>query len=355
MLVGLPFDLIITRENINTGEKEEKYLPLITFASELTLDALEELKPFSFHKKESVIIAHSKVSVFREYHFGGKVIRAFSSPPRWEDPGEMKLVIREVLNWFEKNSGNFDIPGKMERVKQDFDRIKSVVKGKLKSFDFYWRGFLFRELKHHLKMDDLDLFFKFHSGFSFINLKKLLPNSIIRELIKARWPQFLEINEEEVKVLYIKNKPFVKCEYPFFEKVDEQELILPTGERAGVILGGREFLEWEHAVYEFNRWKKKDLFERKLKDLKKPGYMDDLIDIPFPQPLEGGRGKDNTPIEFYVVPKVEGEEVFLIHYFEKENAQTYFDAFRSQWEEYVRAYKKKKIENIFKQKGWKVK
>jgi hypothetical protein len=64
---------------------------------------------------------------------------------------------------------------------------------------------------------------------------------------------------------------------------------------------------------------------------------------------------DNTPFEFYVVPGIEGEEVFLVHFFEKDEAEAFFETHRSQWEEYVKNYKKKKLENIFKEKGWKVK
>lgn len=355
MLVGLPFDLIVTRDNVHTGDKEDVLIPLLTFASELTLEFLEQLKPFSFFKKESVIIANTKVSVFREFYFGGKAIRAFTSPPNWENADERKQVIQEVLAWYEKNKQRFDITLKMEKVKQDFEEIKTIFKGDLKSFDFYWRKFLFKELDEHLRMDDLDLFFKFNSGFALINLARLLPSQLIAELKQAGWPQLLEVNNDWLNILYIDGKPFIKCEYPFFEKVKEHELILATGEHAGVILGDREFASWEQAVVEFNRWKRLDVFEKKYKDWKKPGHMDDLIDIPFPQTLEGARGKDNTPLEYYVVPIVENDEVFLKHYLKEEEAREYFDSFRAQWEEHIRNYKKSKLENIFKQKGWKVK
>jgi HrpA-like RNA helicase len=355
MVVGLPFDLVITRDNSYTGEKEDILIPLITFSTELSLELLEQLQPFSFFKKEAVIIANSKVSVFREFYFGGKAIRSFTSPPNWENTGERKNVIQEVLTWFEKNKQRFEITQKMEKVKKEFEEMKSVVQENVKSFDFYWRSFLFRELDHNLRMDDLELFFKFNSGFSLVTLAKLLPQHIIKELKKAEWPKLIEVNGEWLNVLYIKGKVFIKCEYPFFEKVKEHELILATGDRAGVILGDREFDTWEQAIEEFNRWKRVDVFEKKYKDLKKPGNMDDMIDIPFPQVLEGTRGKDNTPLEYYVAPVVENGEAFLKYYFEEEEARVYFDSFRSQWEEHIRNYKKTKIENIFKQKGWKVK
>lgn len=355
MLVGLPFDLVIKRENINTGEKEEMFIPLITFASELTLDFLEKLKPFSYFKKEMVKIENSKVSVFREFYFGGKVIQAFTSPPNWKNEKEKKLVIPTIIKWYQKNIHKFDISKKMERVEKNFNEIKSIIKGQLKSFDFYWREFLSRELKTHLKMDDLDLFFKFHSEFSLINLKKLLPYPIIKKLKQAKWPYFLEANRKRLKIHYIKGRAFVRFDYPIFEKTMEQELILPTGERAAIILDDRKFLQWEHAVYEYNSWKRINIYEKKFKNIKKPGHMEDLIDVPFPQAFVGGRGKENTPFEYYIVPKVEGDEVFLVNFLEKENAQAFFDSISTQWEEYIRKYKKSKIEDIFKKKGWKVK
>jgi hypothetical protein len=355
MLVGLPFDLIVTRDNANTGDKEEILFPLITFASELSLELLDQLKPFSFFKKEVPIITNAKISVFREFYFGGKAIRTFTSPPNWENVAERKQVIQEVLDWYEKNKQRFDIPLKMAKVNHDFEEIKNVVTSHLKSFDFYWRKFFFKEVDEHLRIDDLELFFKFNSGFSSINLARLLPAQIIEELKQAGWPQHIEVNGELLDILYIEGKPFVKCEYPFFEKIRDDELILATGERAGVILGDREFSSWEEATADFNRWKRLDVFEKKYKNWKKPGHMDDLIDIPFPQTLDGARGKENTPLEYYVVPVVEAGEVFLKHYLSEEEAREYFDSFRPQWEEHIRTYKKSKLENIFKQKGWKVK
>ena len=354
LLVGLPFDLVITRENYDTGDKEELFIPLITFASELTIRFLEELKPFSYYKNETVKIAASKVAIFREYFFGGKLIMAVTSPPVRENPDEVKQVIPHVIKWYETHRDRFDLSKHREKVERDFNEIRPLVKQPLKSFDFYFKNFLVRELGANLKMDDLNLFFKFNSGFSVMHLKKLLPFSIIKELKRARWPQFLEIDGEPVEITYIKDKAFIKCDYSFFEKVKEQELMLPTGERAGVIFGDRKFYEWEHAVYEYNRWKKTDIFEKKYKDLKKPGHMYDLLKIPFPQPFEGGRGKDNTLLEFYIVPELKGNEVFLVHYFEKEDAEAYFESIQTEWAAFIQRYKKNQLEDIFKQKGWKV-
>ena len=49
------------------------------------------------------------------------------------------------------------------------------------------------------------------------------------------------------------------------------------------------------------------------------------------------------------------ETIYLIHFFDREKAENYFNSIRCQWQEALRRNKKKKIENIFKEKGWKVK
>jgi hypothetical protein len=83
--------------------------------------------------------------------------------------------------------------------------------------------------------------------------------------------------------------------------------------------------------------------------------MEDLMDLPFPQVFEAAKGKDNTPIEYYIVPSIENKEVYLVHFFEREEAVKFFESNLVQWEEYIKFYKKSKLEEIFKQKGWKVK
>jgi len=80
-----------------------------------------------------------------------------------------------------------------------------------------------------------------------------------------------------------------------------------------------------------------------------------LIDVLFPQAFISGQGKENVKFEFYAVPKIEGNEVYLIHFFSKENALKYFKSIEEDWKLFVRKYKQKHIEEIFKKKGWKVK
>ncbi|MCP4213966.1 MAG: hypothetical protein GY765_04875, partial [bacterium] len=468
MVAGIPFDLVITRENYDTGEKEDAFIPLITFASELTLELLEELKPFSYYKEERITIEKKVVAVFREHYFGGKLISAVSTSPRKQDMEEKKRVVAAVIEWFDHHGADFALAGKMKVLETQFNEASSVVKRKLKPFSTYWRDFLYRELMEHLDIDTLDLFFKFHSGFSIITLKNILPGGVIKELKQAYWPRKIALHDvppltrqdakddrgtkkppkqktsgkeppvekkekgagdldkkppemprreginkarhagtdkarQEAKdmprqvakeisqkvamdnsqqnttaplsventlplkgapvvteshyvgrVYYIRRKPFLKFSYSLLEKVKEQHLILPTGEIAGVLLDGRKYFRWQHVENEYNRWKKKNIFDKKYRDLKKDGYMDDLQEIPFPQTFEAGKGLDNKPFEFYTVPTIEQGKVFLVHYFHKEDAESYFEELRPQWETFVRNYKKSKIDNIFKQKGWTV-
>lgn len=359
MVVGFPFDLIITRENRDTGLQEQMLLPLITFASELTLAYLDKLQPFSYYKTEEIRIESSRIEVYREIFFGGRMVKAFTESPNWNNPEEKEHVVHAVLKWYDEDSNKrkFDLHKRLESLKNDFIQIKSIVKGNLRSFDYYEKGFLLRELRQGLEMEELNLFFKIHKGFARVTLKELLPYRFIRELKKARWPKFLETNGEQLEIRYMgkEQKPFVTFDYELFEKVNEDELLLPSGEWAGVVLGKRRLDTWTQAVEEYNRWRKNQIFEKKYKDLKKDAHIRDIMELPFPQPVESGRGKDNTRFEFFIVPRVEGHQVFLVHFFEQQEAEDFFNAQKPVWDKCVKEYKRSQIEDIFKSKGWKVK
>jgi len=357
MLVGLPFDLIIQRENRDTGENQQMLLPLITFSSELTLEYLERLNPFSYNKNEQIFVEGGRIKIFREIFFGGRLIKAFHSAPDWQNPLEKDRVVQTVLEWYEQDEikKRFDCTNKLSKLETDFTEIKNIVKTSLKPFEYYRKGFLLNEMRQNLAIEDLNLFFKFHSGFAHITLSQLLPHPIIRELKQAKWPQFHEVNGRLLNVCYIEKRAFLKFEYPDFEPVKEEELILPTGEWVGIILGEQQCNGWQEAIIEYNRWKKEEIFLRKFKDNPKPAHPRDIKDIPFPQPFESGRGKDNSPIEFYMVPQVQGDEVVLTHFIDKVEAEAFFNDHSAEWEAFLQQFKRSQIEDIFKQKGWKVK
>ena len=83
MVVGLPFDLVINREDQKTGSKEEKYIPLLTFCSELSLQQLEELKPFSYEKRRRIALQEDKLNVSEQIFFGSRLIKAVAVEPDW--------------------------------------------------------------------------------------------------------------------------------------------------------------------------------------------------------------------------------------------------------------------------------
>lgn len=359
MLVGLPFDLVITRENRESGQMEQTLLPLITFASELTFELLERLQPFSYYKKEQVNIHSARVEVYREVYFGGRLVKAFTTAPQWKNPVEKEQVARSVLEWFDsgENPRKFDIQQRLERLKEDFNEVKLVVKGSLNSFEYYRKGFLLRELEQNLEMEDLNLFFKLNRGFSRVTLEQLLPSRFIQELKEANWPGFLEVAGEHLEIVKWEDtsQRYIVFAYATFEKINEDDLLLSTGEWVGIILGERRFSNWQEAVQEYNIWKKSQIFEKKYQDVKKEVNIRDIMELEFPQVFESGVGKENVRFEFYIVPQVEETAVYLVHYIEKERAEAYFAAHRCEWDECIRNYKRSQLEDIFKQKGWKVK
>jgi len=355
MLVGMPFDLIISREKPETGEKEERFIPLVTFASELSIPLLDELKPYSYEKREEVAVKNNKLVVQREYYYGQRLIRAFEATPDFENPEEMAVVVKTGLKWYWENPGKFGLNKAREKLTEIFPHIQEVVKEELKSFDTYWSEFITREMTQHLKIDDLTMFFSFHKGFNHISLGDLLPGRIIKILRNSRWPATVNLNDVPFKLLYIQRKPFVKLDYSSFEKVTEEELILATGDVVGIIMGKRKFRNWDQAVDEFNRWKRKNIFEKKLEGSKKNASVEYMMDIPFPQKITAGQGKNNIPLEYFTVPLVEKDELFLKYFLDEEEAKEYYSRHEQVWQKFIKNHKKRKIENIFKEKGWKVK
>lgn len=59
--------------------------------------------------------------------------------------------------------------------------------------------------------------------------------------------------------------------------------------------------------------------------------------------------------EFYSAPALEGDKVFLVHFAELRTAQEYFQSIAEKWQERKTRYRKESMDNIFRDKGWKVK
>ena len=214
---------------------------------------------------------------------------------------------------------------------------------------------MIKKISEDLNTEDLGLFFKFHKDFERLSLREILPGPVISKLKQKRWPQKIRIGEKIKKVEYIKGKPFLKFDLPEFEEVSRGDILLPTGEECYFFLDKRSYTEWVHGVYSFNRWKKIEIFRKKWKVEKKEGNMESLTEVPFPVKFEGGTGKENVKFYFYSVPEMDGDKVFLKHFFEKDKADSYFASIEKEWQKFVENHKKKKLKDIFNKKGWKVK
>ncbi|MCK5005288.1 MAG: ATP-dependent RNA helicase [Candidatus Aminicenantes bacterium] len=355
MVTGLPFDLMVERENRFTGEREKFTIALITFSSEISFKILDELKPFSYKKEIEVRSEKNIISIYNSIWFGGKCLSQFSTVPDLKDPEIRKSIAPEVLKWWNKNGSKYRLSERSALLEQKYNEVKRLVKYNFKPFKFYWEKYLINKIQNDLNNPDLDIFFNFHTEFSTVTLGEILPPQVISNLKKIKWPEEVEISGDMFKVEYFRGKPFLNFTHSGFENIERDDLLLPTGESCGVVLGKRRFADWDYTVYSFNRWKKEKIFREKWKIERKPAEMELLEDVPFPVEFSGGKGKGKEKFLFYSVPEFEGEKVFLKHFFEKKEAENYFKNISTKWEKFVKEYKSRKIEDIFNKKGWKIK
>jgi len=355
MVVGFPFDLVIEKDNRFTGEKEKFTLSLLTFSSEVSFSLLDELKPFSYEKKEEVIIEKDTVSFFNTIYFGGKCLSRFSSNPDMSDPDVRKRIAPMVLKWWNENGDNYSLSEKRSELGKLLEEVKKRVKYKFHSFDKCWTDYILKKTEEDLNTPDLNIFFSFHKDFHCVTLADILPLQIIDELKKKKWPKAVTVSGNKNDIRYIKGKPFIQMEFTDFEVIEKSDILLPTGEVCGLLLDKRMFQDWDYAVYGFNRWKKIKVFKEKWEKERKEAHMDTLVDIPFPVEFVGGKGKGKEKFLFYSVPEIDGDKVFLKHFFEKETAEKHFNSIEDKWLNFIKRYKNRKIEDIFNKKGWKVK
>ena len=168
MVAGLPFDLVINREDPRTGNKEEKYIPLLTFGSEVSLKQLEELRPFSYEKRRHATLAEDKLTVREEIFFGSRLLRAVAVEPDWSDSSETHAILSLALDWFAKNHSSLPGCGEIEKNRAWFREAEEVLWEKLPPFDAALRDYLYRQLRRSLKIDDLRFFFQFHPALQMV-------------------------------------------------------------------------------------------------------------------------------------------------------------------------------------------
>ena len=355
MVVGLPFDLVINREDPRTGNKEEKYIPLLTFCSEISLQQLEELRPFSYEKRRRVALHEDKLTVSEEIFFGSRLVRAVPVEPDWKQPGEQHRVLTLAIEWFEKNYALLPGCGEIEKNRAWFAEAERALGEKLPLFDPSLREYLYRQLRRSLKIDDLRFFFQFHPALQRLSLRQLLPFRSLKKLKDAHWPGCLEIKGMEIPIAYLDGRPFLKLDHAQFHRLEAGDIRLPSGEEPGFLLQEEKYGGWTEAAAAYNDMLKEQIFQRKWQDVKKNVQVGDILEVPFPLAFQGGNGKDNAVFEFYSAPAFEDDQVVLVHFRRLEEAQAHFAALSGRWEERKTRHRKESMDNIFRGKGWKVK
>ncbi len=355
MVVGLPFDLVINREDPRTGSKEERYIPLLTFCTEISLQQLEELKPFSYEKRRNITLQEDKLKVSEEIFFGARLVKAVEVEPDWARPGEQHQVLTLALEWFEKNYTLLPGCGEIEKNRAWYAEAERALGEKLPPFHLALREYLYRQLRRSLKIDDLRFFFQFHPALQRLSLRQLLPFRWLKKLKEARWPGSLEIKEMVIPVEYVDGRPFLKLDNAQFHRLEAADIRLPSGEAPGFLLQGEKFAGWREAAAAYNARLKEEIYQRKWRDAKKSAQVGDLLEVPFPLAFQGGNGKDNVVFEFYSAPACVDDAVFLVHFRDLEDAAAYFATVAGDWEKRKARFRKESVENIFRGKGWKVK
>ena len=355
MAAGLPFDLVVQREDPRTGVKEERFIPLLTFCSEVSLKQLEELKPFSYEKRRRVALDGDKLTVTEEVFFGNRLVKALAVEPDWDQPGEKHAILTLALDWFARNYATLPGCGEIDRNRAWFAEAEQALGEKLPPFDGALREFLYRQLRRSLKIDDLRFFFQFHPALQRLSLRHFLPYRWLKKLKTAGWPASLQARDMELPVEFHEGRPFLKLDRAQFHRLEAADLRLPGGEEPGFFLDGERFPDWAAAAASHNTGLKQEIFTRKWRDARKEVQVGDLLDIPFPLAFQGGNGKDNAVFEFYSAPAFEGDRVFLVHFAELQAAQEYFDSIAGEWQDRKARQRKESMDNIFRGKGWKVK
>jgi HrpA-like RNA helicase len=355
MVAGLPFDLVINREDPKTGIREEKYIPLLTFCSELSLMQLDELKPFSYEKRRRITLQEDKLKVSEEIFFGSRLVKAVDVEPDWQRPDEKHAILTLALEWFEKNYEHLPGCGEIEQNRAWFAEAENALGEKLPPFDNALREYLYRQLRRSLKIDDLRFFFQFHPALQRLTLRQLLPFRWLQKLKQAHWPKLLRIKEMDIPLDYVNGHPVLTMNHGQFHRLEAADIRLPSGEDPGFRLQGEWFADWPAAAAGYNARLKDEIFQRKWQDVKKGVQIGDILEIPFPLAFQGGNGKANLVFEFYSAPAFEGDKVFLVHFPDREKAQEYYSTVEAEWAERKARFKKESMENIFRGKGWKVK
>ena len=357
MIAGFPFDLQLKLEERHNifGRIEERFLRLITFASELSLAQLDELRPYSYRRSRRAEVRDGQVCIVEDYHLGGRPLKSVERPPRWEVEEERELAVAQAMEWFAANGPSLKMAERVQRAAADYEEARKLLGRPLKPFADLLREYLHRELCSSLKTDDLRLFFDLHPAFTLLGLGQLLPHRLARELRRRRWPSCLRIGDLSLPLVYERERILARVTSAEFALLREEELRLPTGEKPLLVLDGKKFFRWDRAVAFYNARLRREVFDRRWRELKKSAPLGELVKIEFPLAFQGGSGKENAVFEFFCAPSLEEEGASLIHFFDREEAERYWRNFSPRWATAKRQFKKRELDEALRKKGWKVK
>lgn len=354
MVTGLPFDLQVRQQSPIGGEERIIRLNLITMVSELSWDLLSTLRPFSFRVYNEYSIVDDRIKIMRNYFFGGKKLLTRNEPPNWNDLTEAEAVSRLILDWLETHQPS-DLRWRQATLEKTYNELQTQLKISLPPFQTVIRKQLSETIRDHLDHDDLHYFFQFHSSSRALTLKELLPAGITAKLRKSQWPTRHDLQWGSLQIIWLRGRPFILADMESASRLQEEDLVLCSGMRAGVILGQKRHFTWKQLVTTFNKAQKNRLFREKWADLKKPMPIEELKNTTFPLMFTGGRGLDNHPLEYYISPEINSDgTVFIRHFLTLEEAQTHHLTQKSELEKALRQVEQQSLNQLFKKKGWTV-
>lgn len=354
MVAGLPFDLVVQRDPLRTGESENTQLPLLTFCSELSLPQLEELKPFSYEKKTEVQLDGNRLRLFERIGFGSRLLKEIDRPPSWENDAEARLVAKRALEWLDANLQRLPLAERFDRLRGWFEEAVPLLPRHPGPFKPRLDACLEREIRRTLRVDDLELYFTFHASFARLTLRQILPYPSIRHLRRLRWPARASTGAGELPLRHIGLRPFVEMDSRQFVAFGEIDALLPTGDAAGIILDGRRRESYAEALSAYNDELRRQIFARRWQMERKPVSAAEIQGIPFPLAFEGGSGKGQAHFEYYSCPEVAGDGIHLVHFLERPEAESRWQEMQPRIEELLRKSRSRQIEELFRQKGWKI-
>jgi len=354
MITGIPFDLMIRKPSYFKEEEEENLVMLVTFATEINTALLDKIKPFSYRRVRDGELEKNKILIREEVFFGGRLIEGNRRPPDFSHPEESAIAHDLAFQWFWQRQKSLKIRPSLDSLRGHMVELKrkNLLCGPPRPFSRYLKRMIRQKIQSELKQNDLSLFFEFSSGFQKLSLADLLGPAELRRIKKAGWPSTIRIADRRVAVIYQDHRPFVRFSLEEFGPIEEDDLILPTGDRAGVILAGKKCLRWKEAVSRYNRFYRKKTFEQHLQGVEKEASIGDLKKLSFPIEVQKGSDKENRPFTFYVAPRIVKNQVVLAHFFTRREAEQYLERISSQWHRFIARDNARELQDAFKKSDW---